>query len=152
MSKPVLLSPPNRTALWSSLALSKAQLAELCGLTTRQVSHWTLRGYIKTSGPNPDRYNGDAIDLCVLIKQGLTNGLSLRQAVAQAHAFINDERSQRPAVSGIEPAMLADIRSQLETADEQLRQVLAVVRPLVPRERSRGRNATAHDAESDVAR
>src|SRR4051812_28531043 len=126
MSKPVLLSPPNRTALWSSLALSKAQLAELCSLTTRQISHWTLRGYIKTAGPHPDRYNGDAIDLCVLIKQGLTNGLSLRQAVAQAHGFINEERSQRPAISGIEPAMLSDIRSQLENADESLRSVLAV--------------------------
>lgn len=141
MSKSVLLSPPNRTALWSSLALSKAQLAELCGLTTRQISHWTLRGYIKTAGPHPDRYNGDAIDLCVLIKQGLTNGLSLRQAVSQAHSFINEEQSQHPAISGIEPAMLADIRCQLESADESLRAVLAVVRPLVPRERTRSRSS-----------
>lgn len=150
MSKPILLSPPNRTALWSSLALSKAQLAELCGLTTRQISHWTLRGYIKTAGPHPDRYNGDAIDLCVLIKQGLTNGLSLRQAVAQAHAFINEERSQHPAVSGIEPAMLSDIRSQLENADESLRSVLAVVCPLVPRERAR--RGAGDEASHEAAR
>ena len=151
MSKSVLLTSPNRTALWSSLALSKAQLAELCGLTTRQISHWTMRGYIKTAGPHPDRYNGDAIDLCVLIKQGLTNGLSLRQAVTRAHTFINDEQSQRPAISGIEPAMLADIRSRLEVADESLQSVLAVVRPLVPRERTRSRNTTS-DGDSEAAR
>jgi DNA-binding transcriptional MerR regulator len=72
-------SPPNRGALWSMLALTKTQLAEICGLTTRQVSHWTSQGYITTSGRNPERYNGDAVDLCVLIKQGLASGIPLKR-------------------------------------------------------------------------
>ena len=87
--KPATLTPPNRSALWSRLALTKAQLAELCGVTTRQVSHWTLKGYLGTSSHHPDRYSGEAIDLCVLIKQGLDQGLPLRRAVGQARAFLS---------------------------------------------------------------
>ena len=50
------LTPPNRGALWSSLALTKTQLAELCGLTTREISHWTSQGYITASGRTLERY------------------------------------------------------------------------------------------------
>lgn len=131
--KEFTLTPPNRGALWSSLQLTKTQLAELCGLTTRQISHWTSQGYIAASGRNPERYNGDAIDLCVLIKQGLLNGLPLKRSVARARAFITDELVNQPGMARIEPPALADIRDKLRGAEASIIAVLQVVEPLVPR-------------------
>ena len=132
--KPAALTPPNRSALWSSLALTKAQLAELCGVTTRQVSHWTLKGYVATSSHHPDRYSGEAIDLCTLVKQGLDQGLPLRRAVGQARAFLSADRELRPVLGAIEPMALADIHAQLQGAQEAVNAVLQVVEPLVPRQ------------------
>lgn len=142
--KPATLTPPNRSALWSKLALTKAQLAELCGVTTRQVSHWTLKGYIGTSGHHPDRYSGEAIDLCVLVKQGLDQGLPLRRAVGQARAFLSADGAHRPAVGAIEPMALADIHTRLQGAQDALTTVLQVVEPLVPRLEQDGMGGEMH--------
>ena len=67
-------TPPNRAALWASLALTRVQLAALCGLTLRQVRHRTARGYLPPSTRDPGRY----MDIALLIKQGLDQGLPLR--------------------------------------------------------------------------
>lgn len=127
------LAPPNRGALWSSLQITKTQLAELCGLTTRQVSHWTSQGYITAAGRNPDRYNGDAIDLCVLVKQGLMSGIPLKRSVAMAREFISVELNQQPGLSAIVPPTLLDMREKLRGAEASIVAVLQVVEPLVPR-------------------
>jgi DNA-binding transcriptional MerR regulator len=126
------LTSPNRGALWSTLALTKTQLAELCGLTTRQISHWTSQGYITTSGRNPERYNGDAIDLCVLIKQGLSHGIPLRRSVAQARDYLAREMARQPGMGAIQPPALLDIREKLRGAEASITAVLEVVTPLVP--------------------
>ncbi len=130
--KRATLVPPNRSALWSSLALTKAQLAALCGVTTRQVSHWSLRGYVGASGQHPDRYSGEAIDVCILIKQGLDQGLPLRRAVAQARAFLASDNAQHPVVTAIEPMALADIHARLQGAQHTIAAILQVVEPLIP--------------------
>lgn len=127
-------SPPNRGALWSMLALTKTQLAELCELTTRQVSHWTNQGYIVTSGRNPERYNGDAVDLCILIKQGLINGVPLKRSVRMAREYIAGELRDQPEMRVIEPPALIDIREKLRGADASIGVVLQVVEALIPRE------------------
>lgn len=127
-------SPPNRGALWSMLALTKTQLAEICNLTTRQVSHWTSQGYITTSGRNPERYNGDAVDLCILIKQGLSNGVPLRRSVRMAREYVANELAQQPVMSVIQPPALVDIREKLRGAESSIAMVLEVVSALVPRD------------------
>jgi DNA-binding transcriptional MerR regulator len=129
-------SPPNRGALWSMLALTKTQLAEICNLTTRQVSHWTSQGYITTSGRNPERYNGDAVDLCILIKQGLSNGVPLKRSVRMAREYVASELAQQPVMSVIEPPALVDIREKLRGAESSIAMVLEVVSALVPRDAS----------------
>ncbi len=126
------LHAPNRGALWSSLALTKVQLAALCGVTPRQISHWTDRGYLVPTDRERERYNGDAIDLCVLIKQGLAGGLSTRRAVTAARAFLAEESARRPGLATIEPATLLDTREKLRGAAAALAAVLEVVEPLVP--------------------
>ncbi len=127
-------SPPNRGALWSMLALTKTQLAEICNLTTRQVSHWTSQGYITTSGRNPERYNGDAVDLCILIKQGLSTGVPLRRSVRMAREYVANELAQQPVMSVIQPPALVDIREKLRGAESSIAMVLEVVSALVPRD------------------
>ncbi len=130
----VTFSPPNRGALWSMLALTKTQLAQLCNLTTRQVSHWTNQGYIMTSGRNPERYNGDAIDLCILIKQGLNNGIPLKRSVRLAREYIANELAHQPMMRTIQPPALLDMREKLRSAELSLGTVLEVVEALVPRD------------------
>ena len=127
------LATPNRGALWSTLALTKTQLAELCGLTTRQVSHWTTQGYITTSSRNPERYSGDAVDLCILIKQGLNHGIPLRRSVAHAREYLAREMAKHPGMGAIQPPALLEIRERLRAAEASIGAVLEVVTPLVPR-------------------
>ena len=125
-------TPPNRAALWASLSLSKTQLAALSGLSLRQVSHWIAQGYLPRSTRDPERYSGDAVDMAVLIKQGLCQGVLLRQAVEQARAYLAAERSRHPDLYALDAAELAAIASQIAQADAATRQVLAVVAPLAP--------------------
>ena len=127
-------TPPNRAALWASLSLTKTQLAALCGLTARQVSHWTAQGYLPRSTRDPEHYSGDAVDMGVLIKQGLHQGLLLRQAVEQARAYLAAERARQPDLHTLDPAALATIATRIAQADAAVRQVLEVVAPLTPPE------------------
>ncbi len=125
-------TPPNRAALWASLALTKAQLAALCGLSARQVSYWTAQGYLPRSTRDPERYSGDAVDMAILIKQGRQHGLSVYEAVHQARAYLAAERSRQPDLRALDAEALALIASQVAQADAAVRQVLEVVAPLAP--------------------
>lgn len=125
-------APPNRGALWSMLALTKTQIAEICGLTTRQVSHWTIQGYITTSGRVEDRYSGEAIDLCILIKQGLSSGIPLKRSVRMAREYLAAEMARQPGMRAIQPPALVEIREQLRGAESAIDTVLQVVSALVP--------------------
>ncbi len=125
-------TPPNRAALWASLALTKVQLAELCGLSVRQVSHWTAQGYLPRSTRDPGRYSGAAVDMAVLIRQGLRQGLLLREAVDQARGYLTAERSRQPDLHALDAAALASIASRIAQANAAARDVLAVVTPLAP--------------------
>ena len=130
-AKKCAFATPNRGALWANLTLTKTQLAELCGLTTRQIGHWTSQGYLMAIGPDQARYNGNAIDLCVLIKQALDQDISLRRAVGLARAYIADELVRQPEAATIEPPTLLDMREKLRGAEASLTAVLQVVEPLV---------------------
>lgn len=138
---------PNRGALWSMLALTKTQLAEICGLTTRQVSHWTSQGYITTSGRNPERYNGDAVDLCVLIKQGLSSGIPLKRSVGLARTYIAAELARQPSMNAFEPPALLDMREKLRGAEASIATVLEVVSALVPEQLPTGVDEEELDEE-----
>ncbi len=125
-------TPPNRAALWASLSLTKKQLAALCGLSERQVGYWTARGYLPRSTRDPERYSGDAVDMAVLIKQGLDQGHLLGQAVKHARAYLAAERSRQPDLHALDATALAMVATRVAQADEAVRQVLAVVAPLAP--------------------
>src|SRR5215211_4583320 len=123
-------TPPNRAALWASLALTKVQLARLCGLSLRQVGWWAARGYLPRSARHPEHYSGEAVDMAVLIRQGLAQGLPLRQAVRQARAYLAAETTRQPGLLALDEAALRAIATRLTQADTAAQQVLAVVAPL----------------------
>lgn len=135
MEELMILASPNRSALRSGLALTQMQLAALCGVTARQISHWTNRGYITPAGRRPVRYSGEAIDQCVLIKQGLDKGLPLRRAVALARSYLADERARQPGVAALAPRALADVREQLRGAESSITSVLQSIEPLMTQAR-----------------
>jgi DNA-binding transcriptional MerR regulator len=125
-------TPPDRGALWVALALTKTQLAALCGLTLRQVTYWTARGYLPPAPAPAGRYNGNAIDLALLIKQGLARGLPLRRAVALARAHLGAELARQPGLGALDGATLAALDAELGQAEAALAAVRRAVRPLVP--------------------
>ncbi len=126
------LEPPNRGALWLDLALTQVQVAELCGVSARQVQHWTRRGYLITR-PGSDHYNGNAVEQCLLIKQGLDAGVSLRRAVAQARASLAEEAAQHPDLARLAPPTLREVQERLRAARAAVAAVREVVEPLTPR-------------------
>ncbi|MFN8514983.1 MAG: MerR family transcriptional regulator [Chloroflexia bacterium] len=126
---------PNRAALWSKLALTKTQLALLCGVTTRQIGHWTARGYIHTCARDDDRFDGAAVDRVALIKEGLQRGLPLRQAVRLTDAVLSAQQTEQPGPGMLEPTSLKYILDQLLASQAAINAVIEVIEPLVPRER-----------------
>lgn len=133
MLKEQSLTAPNRGALWLNLALTKTQLAELCGLTTRQIGYWTQRGYLTCAPHHPDRYNGNAVDLCILIKQGLDQGLTFQRALAYARRCLKEEAAGQPGLDAIGAEDLRAMREQLSNAVAAVAMVLEAVEPLAPR-------------------
>ncbi len=132
MARRQSFTPPNGAALWVSLALNQAQLAALCGLSERQVRQWTQRGYLPRSPRAPGRFSGAAVDMALLIKQGLGQGLLLGQAVQHARAYVAAERARQPNLHALDAAGLTAIASRLTRADSAVRQVVEVVAPLAP--------------------
>ena len=96
------------------------------------MSYWAAKAYLPHSTRAPERYSGDAVDMAVLIQQELRQGLLLREAGAQARAYLAAERARQPDLHALDAAALATIASQVAQADEAVRQVLAVVAPLAP--------------------
>ena len=125
------LEPPDRDALWLNLALTQTQLAQLCGCTPRQISRWIAQGYISPR-PGTDRYNGNAVELCLLIKQGRDAGLSPRRAVAQARAFLAVEEARQPGLTQLDPEVLPEVAERLRGARAAVAAVREVVEPLAP--------------------
>ena len=121
------LRPPDRGALWARLALRQDQLAALCGVSARRVEHWTHRGYLLPDRRDPDRYPGDAVDYCLLIKQARDAGVPLRRAAALARAYLADEGARRPALQALDPVTLAALRDWLRRAQAAVNDVRQLV-------------------------
>ena len=54
---------PDRGAIWMRLALNASQVANLCGVTLRQVIHWAERGYLPRSPHDSGAFSGQAVDM-----------------------------------------------------------------------------------------
>ena len=123
----------NRGALWTKLSLTTAQIAALCGLTTRQVSYWAQKGYLPRSPQNPERFNGNAVDMCVLMKQAMDSGATLSQAAQLAMRYWTTELNEQPQMSNFVPPGLLDIYEKLRSVEITIHGIRAAIEPQIPR-------------------
>jgi DNA-binding transcriptional MerR regulator len=122
----------NRGALWTKLNLTTAQLAQLCDLTTRQVSYWALKGYLPRSPQNNERFNGNAVDMCMLIKQAMDGGATLSHAAQMASAYLAEELRRQPQMDNFGPPALLDIYEKLTSVESMVRMVRELIEPQLP--------------------
>ncbi|HMA33343.1 MAG TPA: hypothetical protein VKY74_02600 [Chloroflexia bacterium] len=133
MRRSFQFEPVNRGALWTRLNLTTAQLAALCDLTTRQVSYWAQKGYLPRAPQNPERFNGNAVDVCMLIKQGLDGGASLAQAARLATVYLAEEFGRQPQMANFGPPALLDMYEKLTGVESSLRLVRELIETQLPR-------------------
>jgi hypothetical protein len=122
----------NRGALWTKLNLTTAQLAQICDLTTRQVSYWALKGYLPRSPQNNERFNGNAVDMCMLIKQAMDGGATLSHAAQMASAYLADEMRRQPQMDNFGPPALLDMYEKLTSVESTVRMVRQLIEPQLP--------------------
>lgn len=132
MRRSFQFEPVNRGTLWTRLNLTTAQVAALCDLTTRQVSYWAQKGFLPRSPQNPERFSGDAVDMCILIKQGLASGFGLSQAARLAQAHLVAELHTQPQVANFAPPALTDMHEKLVGMANTVRLLLEVITPQLP--------------------
>jgi DNA-binding transcriptional MerR regulator len=114
-------------------------LAELCGVSVRQVFYWARQGYIMAVPGQDDRYNGDAVDLCVLIKQALRAGLPLHRAVLLAQAYITEGLADQLGREGVASTRVVEVVAALREAQAGVETTLAVLEQVAPEEGGRHR-------------
>jgi DNA-binding transcriptional MerR regulator len=127
----------NLPLLWSRLALTATQLSRLTGVSRRQVEWWRRRGYLTPSPDEPDRFNGDAVTLTMLIKQGIDAGIPLGRSydLATSHlaltlsAGVAQAAGTQPGEQPDESALL-DLEQKLLAAYNTIGLVLKAIEPL----------------------
>jgi len=129
MRRSIQFEPVNRGALWTRLSLTTAQLAAMCDLTTRQVSYWAQKGYVPRAPANAERFNGNGIDSCMLIKQALAQGANLSEAARLASAYAAEELAQQPQLATFGPPVLLDLYEKLTAIESTVRLLRSVVEP-----------------------
>jgi DNA-binding transcriptional MerR regulator len=132
LHRTIRFEPVNRGALWTKLNLTTAQLAQLCDLTTRQVSYWALKGYLPRSPQNNERFNGNAVDMCMLIKQAMDGGATLSHAAQMASAYLAEELRRQPQMDNFGPPALLDIYEKLTGVEGIVRMVRELIEPQLP--------------------
>jgi DNA-binding transcriptional MerR regulator len=75
------------------LELTLGQVCTVAGISKMQLDYWTLKAQIPTHGRKQRRYDADALETVMLIKQARDKGLSLPAAIEATYAF----KSQRAA-------------------------------------------------------
>jgi DNA-binding transcriptional MerR regulator len=128
---------PNLTQVWARLALTATQLSQLTGVSRRQVEWWRRRGYLPPSPEAPDRFNGDAVTLAMLIKQAVDGGVPLHRAYELATGHVAATLAKGVAKSSAfepgetpDPSALLDIEQKLLATHNTLGLVLDVMAPL----------------------
>ncbi len=88
-------TPMDLGELLQKLHLTIGQVAEMTGLSIRQISYWTGKGIIRASNPKRRLYDYLAIEKLLTIKHGLDDGMSLNDATLEAEEQINYKREHK---------------------------------------------------------
>ena len=133
---------PNLAQVWARLELTATQLSRVTGVSRRQVEWWRQRGYLTAAPEQPDRFNGDAVTLALLIKQGLDAGIPLRRSYDMAREHLAEILSRGAATvarPGEHPdaTALLDLEQKLIATHNTIGLVLEAVAPLAKRAEQR---------------
>ncbi len=132
--EPIQFTSPDRGAMWMRLSLNASQVAALCGVTLRQVIHWADRGYLPRSSQDSGSFNGQAVDMCMLIKEARTRGISHARAAEQARVFLAGELQRDGGTSHVGAPDLATITGRIREIEREAHDLLQQLDPKVPQE------------------
>lgn len=120
--------PPDRGRVWSELALTMSQAAQLTGVSERQIQHWMDQGYITPSKTGTRKISGTSLDEVLLIRQARRAGIPLRKAVAMARDYLTRETGD-----GIDPYRGLGVLQNLDDKLRSLRETVDEVQELIQR-------------------
>lgn len=130
--EPINFTSPDRGALWMRLSLNASQVAALCGVTLRQVIHWADRGYLPRASANSGAFTGQAVDMCMLIKEARTRGISHARAAEQARAFLAGELQREGGTAHVGGPDLATITGRIRDIEREAHDLLQQLDSKVP--------------------
>jgi DNA-binding transcriptional MerR regulator len=124
-SKTIAFTPIDRGELWGRLRLNASQLAELTGVSLRQVMFWADRGYLPHVPGAPRTFSGVGLDTALLLAQARAEGVGLKRAAVLARQYLGAEftGATRPAPPG--PSALGTGLRSIEEAARALREQVA---------------------------
>lgn len=132
--EPIQFTPPDRGAMWMRLSLNASQVAALCGVTLRQVIHWADRGYLPRSSHDSGSFTGQAVDMCMLIKEARTRGISHARAAEQARVFLADELQRDGGTARVGAPDLATITGRIREIEREAHDLLQQLDQKTPQE------------------
>lgn len=121
----VELGPIDRGVLWGRLRLTQSQLAQLTGLSQRQISRWAAKGYLVAASGSTDRYNGDAVEQVVLMQRAIARGY----APAVAARMASEALAHREDQGNFSAPVSADVYEKLASAQRTLSAAIEVLFP-----------------------
>jgi DNA-binding transcriptional MerR regulator len=113
----------NRGVLWSRLALTQTQLAQLAGLSQRQISRWAAHGLLPPSSGVPGRYNGEDVERVILMQRAIARGYRPRRAAQLASMALARQAGREDFAPPSEIAareLLVHVEQSLATLREML--------------------------------
>jgi DNA-binding transcriptional MerR regulator len=120
---------PDRGAIWMRLSLNASQVAALCGVTLRQVIHWADRGYLPRASQDSGSFTGQAVDMCMLIKEARASGISHARAAEQARQFLANELQREGGSPRVGAPDLTTIAGRLREIEANAHGLLELIEP-----------------------
>lgn len=120
---------PDRGAIWMRLSLNASQVAALCGVTLRQVIHWADRGYLPRASHDSGAFTGQAVDMCMLIKEARASGISHSRASEQARRFLANELQREGGSPRVGAPDLTMIAGRLREIERSAHSLLEMIEP-----------------------
>ncbi len=125
----ITFTQPDRGAMWMRLSLNASQVAALCGVTLRQVIHWADRGYLPRASGESGAFTGQAVDMCMLIKEARTRGISHARAAEQARRFLSEELQRDGGQPHVGTPDLSAIAGQIREIERNAQALLEQLEP-----------------------
>ncbi len=113
----------NRGVLWNRLALTQSQLAQMAGLSQRQISRWAAHGLLTPSSSVPGRYNGADVERVILMQRAIARGFRPTRAAQLANIALArqaDRDNFSPPSEIATRELLLHIEQSLATLREML--------------------------------